>query len=60
MSTCEDEKMICADVKIRREDLNMICVDEKMICADVMIRWEDLKMICEDVKNMCRCEDEKV
>ena len=44
---CEDEKMICVDVKKRR------CEDEKLI---------RVKMgICEDQKmNMCRCDDGKM
>ena len=45
MCRCEDVKMICVDVQMRR------CADVKMMC-----RCEDLKMICVDVK-MYRCEN---
>ena len=40
---CEDVKMICVDVKLRRCEER--CEDVKMICVDVNVRRrEDLKM----------------
>ena len=36
---CEDVKMICGDVKMRRcEEAKVICEDVKMECVDVDMR----------------------
>ena len=48
---CEDVKVICVDVKMRRS--------EDFLCRPKKIGCEDVKMICVDV-TMRRCDDVKM